>query len=72
MSADVVQFPVHEGNGAREALERYWREMDASFWIRTLPDQPDKELPPWDHLLAWLWAEGFKIVPVDGGVDPAA
>jgi hypothetical protein len=41
------------GNGAREAMQRYFAE-----W----PSQ-ELELGRVDHMLAWLWVEGFKVVP---------
>jgi hypothetical protein len=41
--------PKTHENIAREALLRYF----------------EKDTSGVDHLLAWLWTEGFKIVPLD-------
>ena len=52
--ANVVK--LNPGNGAREAL------------IRIMPDMPKVEVPDplrADMILASLWCEGFKIVPLD-------
>jgi hypothetical protein len=56
MTAEVVEFPKPEpGNGAREIL------LDA---LRELPDcNTAEELG--DYLLGYLWAAGFKIIPVE-------
>lgn len=46
---------MSKGNGAREALTRWFDEAaDFGSAIGVGPDQ----------LLAWLWVEGFKIVPL--------
>lgn len=52
--ADVVDIAEYRnpGNGAREILEKYFAEQGL---IRS--NAPD-------HLLAWLWAEGYKVVPL--------
>lgn len=44
------------GNGAREALAVYLRRLG----------EPNPEAAA-DHLLAWLWREGFRVVPLDTG-----
>jgi hypothetical protein len=54
-----LQFPTphfERGNGAREALIAHIRDICTA----------DKEAEDWaDYMLANLWAQGFKIVPVD-------
>lgn len=53
---EIIQFyaTTPKGNGAREKLQEYF----SHDW--------DTELLRYDHMLAWLWVEGFKIVPLDG------
>ena len=56
---------MNPGNGARTALRKV-------FVARYLIDDPycvDSEL---DQVLAELWIEGFKIVPLDKSEDLAA
>jgi hypothetical protein len=54
ISATMITAVKHSpGNGAREAMQRYFAE-----W----PSQ-ELELGRVDHMLAWLWVEGFKVVP---------
>ena len=55
---DVVDFKraVHLGNGAREAIR------DA---LTAVKYHPHAELEFYDALLAHLWAQGFKIVPIE-------
>lgn len=66
MTADVVNLSPYRnpGNGAREALMRY-TELPS---VR-LEGGGDSGLCAVDHLLARLWAEGFKIVPVEEKSD---
>lgn len=46
---------LYSGNGAYEALERWFAEAaDFGHTVGTGPTQ----------LLAWLWVEGFKVVPL--------
>lgn len=44
------------GNGALQALRRYCSEENLAAG--------DNPIPRADHILAWLWQEGFKIVPL--------
>lgn len=46
-----------KGNGAREKVKEYFEQEG-------IPDFAIDETT--DHFLAWLWSEGFKIVPVKG------
>lgn len=70
MIDNVIPFPVpenHRGNGAREALERV---LDAECDVHPPVDEEHAyalQLP--DRLLAALWIEGYKIVPLDGTED---
>lgn len=57
----VVKFPKRlSGNGAREALERVLDEQCDLF----PPEVDDCGLGLQDRLLAGLWVEGFKVVPL--------
>jgi hypothetical protein len=54
--ADVVK--LNPGNGALEAIGRY---------LKAFPDLIlHTEVDDASHFLAWLWQEGFKVVPLDG------
>lgn len=67
MSADIVDLAARRpqprpGNGGREAISDYWKNYaaqnqicDCSGWSGMMTD----------NLLAFLWNEGFKIVPLD-------
>jgi hypothetical protein len=46
------------GNGAREAIRRY---LAANYEPQRLTRE--------DHLLAWLWKEGFWVAPLDPPAD---
>jgi hypothetical protein len=46
------------GNGAREVLQRYFEEWSSEEW-----PHHGLKLGRVDHMLAWLWVEGFKVVP---------
>jgi hypothetical protein len=48
------------GNGAREVLQRYFDEWPQQI----VPLKGELELGRVDHMLAWLWMKGFKIVPL--------
>lgn len=68
MTAEIVQFPEPpKGNGAREVVRDY---LDRVVPARTMAKLFVSEfegldaLPDVDHFLAWLWEQGFKIVPV--------
>jgi hypothetical protein len=49
------------GNGALQAVKNF-------FDLHPHHD-PSLLLTREDHMLAWLWSEGFKLVPVDGSED---
>ena len=54
--------PTPTGSGAREAVERYFVDetpMETNSYVGLLSRA--------DHLLAWLWAEGFMVVPIEDG-----
>lgn len=64
---NVINFPVpkHEvGNGALEAMRRYFVPIGPHLSMVLMPDKAD-DLPRADHFLLWLWNEGFKIVPTE-------
>jgi hypothetical protein len=44
---------LHNGNGAREAINRVFEK----WGVRSIGEA--------DYLIASLWAEGFKIVPLE-------
>jgi hypothetical protein len=60
--ADVIQLDEHRqppnpGNGALEAVNRY---------LKAFPDLvAHTQADDGSHFLAWLWQEGFKVVPVE-------
>ena len=56
---------MNPGNGARAAL----RKVFAARYLVDDPNCLDSEL---DQVLAELWIEGFKIVPLDKSEDLAA
>lgn len=61
--AEVIPFPRNEGNGAREALTEYFTR---DLWLEyVIASESGPELSAPDHLLTWLWAHGFKVVPVE-------
>lgn len=47
----------HTGNGAREKALLYFREHITAGEVNT-----ERKV---DHLLAWLYTEGYVIVPID-------
>lgn len=47
--------PIEDGNGAKEALQRYFASH-----FDTAEDTDDAVT----HLLAWLWDQGFVVVPL--------
>lgn len=49
------------GNGGREIVERYFAEFMEESPV------PIADVIRADHFLLWLWGEGFKVVPLDGG-----
>lgn len=64
MTAEIVQFPKKDGNGAREAVMGVMRDPHMRW-----------PLGEWDvpavteYFLISLWSAGFKIVPLDGTED---
>ena len=61
----VIDFPKpNPGNGAREALIRV---LDAEVDLNPSAEPGGAALKLPDRLLAALWVEGFKIVPVTDG-----
>jgi len=59
MPAGVARFPRNEGNGAREALSGALERLQA--------DGPIDGLSRADQILALLWYDGFKLVPLPNG-----
>lgn len=72
MTAEIIVLPViykeHDtGNGAREVVRTYLERVhSARVMARVHADPIDitEALTDHDHFLAWLWQEGFMIVPV--------
>lgn len=63
--ADIITLPVvrverQEGNGALETVRRYFEHYSSNTPVVD-------DILPADHFLMWLWAEGFKVVPLDNG-----
>lgn len=56
MPEGVKRFPAKVGNGAREALGDVLERLDS---------RPIDGLTRADQILAVLWYDGFKIVPLD-------
>jgi hypothetical protein len=48
---------MNKGNGAREKIIEYFEQEG-------IPAEVCPETT--DHFIAWLWVEGFKIVPLTG------
>lgn len=69
MPAQIIQFPIPPtGNGAREVVKDYLERIHVARTLaRCVADPVDvaAALPDEDYFLAWLWSEGFKIVPLD-------
>jgi hypothetical protein len=72
MTATLIQFPEqpppNDGNGALEVVSDYLERVHpARVMARAILDEfeTDDALPNPDHLLAWLWEQGFKIVPLE-------
>jgi hypothetical protein len=55
MTAELIPFPVRQGNGAREAL----------IEIYLISDHSNAEEKA-DAMLTLLWYYGYKLVRVDG------
>jgi len=60
---EVVQIKRtgNPGNSAREAIYRYF---EGPFFEAQMQKIGDPTLSQADHLLAWLYAEGFIIGPI--------
>lgn len=75
MTATVLQFPEqpppNDGNGALSVVRDYLERVNpARVMARAILEKGDgfeglDALPDPDHLLAWLWEQGFKIVPIE-------
>lgn len=74
MVAHVIQFPVKEppdeGNGALDVVRDYLgRVYPARVMARLVLGRGSvfeglDALPDGDHFVAWMWEQGFKIVPL--------
>lgn len=68
VTALILQFPEPpKGNGALELIEDYFSRIHpARVTARMFVSKEEAEaaLPDPDFFLAWLWSEGFKVVPV--------
>jgi hypothetical protein len=69
MPAIILQFPEPpKGNGALEVVADYLERVHVCRTIArgmVSKEESDDALPDADYFLAWLWSEGFKIVPID-------
>jgi hypothetical protein len=72
MVAHILQFPIkeppHGGNGALDIVRDYLERVHAArVMARAILEDLEglDALPDGDHFLAWLWEQGFKIVPVE-------
>lgn len=81
MSGDVISFlrvkighsedPTNPGNGALSAVRDYLERVNpARVMARSILGKDEEfegidALPDADHFLAWMWDQGFKIVPVE-------
>lgn len=62
---EIVNFPqrpINPGNGSLEKLKEYFGKDHN--WPDHIPTMTEAE-----YFLAWLWMEGFKIVPAADEVD---
>lgn len=75
MVAHVIQFPTKEppsnGSGALDVVRDYLDRVNpARVMARSVLGRGDvfeglDALPDGDHFVAWMWEQGFKIVPVE-------
>lgn len=75
MPAHIIQFPMPEppngGNGALDVVRDYLGRVNpARVMARSVLGRGDvfeglDALPDGDHFLAWMWEQGFKVVPVE-------
>jgi hypothetical protein len=79
MTAEIIHFPERtpkqpppsEGGGALDVVRDYLARVNpARVMARAVLDKGDgfegiDALPDADHFLAWLWEQGFKVIPVD-------
>lgn len=74
MMGDLVKLPVTFAvrNGAREVIQRYFDEDTFQRYVSEAcaPTGNGEGLCAGDHLLAWLWVEGFKVVPLAPKDEP--
>lgn len=60
--SDEVDFPRELAtNGSVQVIEKYFKSEAWDKYVARCDGTPD--LLPLDHLVAWLWFEGFKVVP---------
>lgn len=78
MSADIIILPIvrvecepgppNAGNGALEVVRDYLERVHpARTMAKLFVDDFNglDALPDADHFLAWMWEQGFKVVPVE-------
>ena len=69
MTAVLIQFPEPpKGNGALEVVRDYLARVHAARTMaKAIVDDFEglDVLPDGDHFLAWLYEQGFKVVPLD-------
>lgn len=69
MSAEILQFPEPpKGNGALGVIKHYFELIHpARMCAKMLVDQQELStvLSDEDYFLAYLYAQGFKLVPVE-------
>ena len=64
---NVIKFPARAvNNGARDAIERWMMMPEAEKFMAA----KSSALNSTDYFLAWLWVEGFKIVPHEQDTRP--
>ena len=61
MSGEVVNFPRKKGNGAREAVVEWTGRILRDYDELLMTDSVSLA----NNLLAFLWSEGFKVVPLE-------
>lgn len=76
--AEIIQFPGREvthvdieQNFALRAVRDYFERIHpgrTTARVFVSPEEAAEALPDADYFLAWLWSEGFKIVPTEDSV----
>jgi hypothetical protein len=75
VTAEIIDLPRRHpvgnpGNGALDAVRDYLERVNpARVMARSILEKDESfegldSLPDADHFLAWMWDQGFKVVPV--------